>query len=104
MAKEKVKVIEQKQEETLVVVGWWAKIKHWWRTLWREEWEITIFFPSEIKFLEDGSRIESTSPKTYRAKNISKLSTTNIIFTDLLGVKHEIKVVNPVGYDVRKIY
>jgi hypothetical protein len=23
---------------------------------------------------------------------------------DLLGIKHEIKVVNPVGYDLRKIY
>lgn len=104
MADKKQKKIVQAEEEVLVKVSLWAKIKHWWRTLLREEWEITIFFPGEIKFLEDGSRIESTSPKTYRAKNIAKLSTTNIIFTDLLGVKHEIKVVNPVGYDVRKIY
>ncbi len=101
MAKKK---IEQVQEETLITVGIWARIKQWWRELIREEWELTIFFPGETKFLEDGSRIESTSPKTYRAKSISKLTTTNIIFIDLLGVKHEIKVVNPVGYDVRKIY
>jgi hypothetical protein len=101
MAKKK---IEQVQEETLITVSLWSQIKQWWRELIREEWELTVFFPGEIKFLEDGSRIESTSPKTYRAKSITKLSTTNIIFTDLLGVKHEIKVVNPVGYDVRKIY
>ena len=58
----------------------------------------------DVKFLEDGSRIESGAPKTYRAKEIKKISTTHIIFVDLLGVKHEIKVVNPVGYDLRKIY
>ncbi|MDA8915678.1 hypothetical protein N9I01_00465 [bacterium] len=98
------KVIEQKQEETLVTVSLWAKIKHWWRTLIREEWELTIYFPSEVKFMDDGSRIESLSPKTFRCKALKKISPTNIIFIDLLGVKHEIKVVNPVGYDLRKIY
>jgi hypothetical protein len=96
--------IEQKQEEKLVTVGLWAKIKHWWRTLIREEWELTVFFPGDTHFLEDGSRIESGSPKTYRAKQMIKISTTHIIFIDLLGVKHEIKVVAPVGYDLRKIY
>jgi hypothetical protein len=100
----KRKVIEQKQEETLVTVTLWSKIKHWWRTLIREEWELTVFFTGDIKFLEDGSRIESQAPKTYRAKAIKKLTTTHIIFVDLLGVTHEIKVVSPVGYDVRKIY
>jgi len=96
--------ITQEEDIKVVKLSVWAKIRHWWRTLWREEWELTIFFPGEIKFLEDGSRIESTSPKTYRAKALKKLSTTHIIFVDLLGVTHEIKVVNPVGYDVRKIY
>lgn len=98
------KVIEQKQEETLVTVSLWAKIKHWWRTLVREEWELTIFFPGETKILPDGTRLEGNSPKTYRSNKIIKLTQTHIIFIDLLGVKHEIKVVNPVGYDLRKIY
>ena len=62
------------------------------------------FLSRRGKILEDGSRIESGAPKTYRAKEIKKISTTHIIFVDLLGVKHEIKVVNPVGYDLRKIY
>lgn len=96
--------ITQEKEIVDVKLSTWAKLRHWWRTLWREEWELTIFFPGEVKFLADGSRIESGSPKTYRAKALKKLSTTHIIFVDLLGVTHEIKVVNPVGYDVRKIY
>jgi len=80
------------------------KIKHWWLTLIREEWELTIFFPGETKVLPDGTRIESGNPKTYRAKDLKKVSTTHIIFVDTSGVKHEIKVVNPVGYDLRKVY
>ena len=80
------------------------KIKHWWLTLIREEWELTVFFPGEARFLVDGTRIESTNPKTYRAKDLKKVSTTHIIFVDTSGVKHEIKVVSPVGYDLRKIY
>lgn len=86
------------------IVNMIQKIKHWWLTLIREEWELTIFFPGETKVLPDGTRIESGAPKTYRAKEIKKISTTHIIFIDILGVKHEIKVVNPVGYDLRKIY
>ena len=61
---EKMTKIEQKQEEKLVTVGVWSKIKHWWRTVIREEWELTVFFPGDVKFLEDGSRIESGAPKT----------------------------------------
>jgi len=80
------------------------KIKHWWLTLIREEWELTVFFPGEARFLVDGTRIESTNPKTYRAKTLNKITTTHMIFVDTSGVKHEIKVVNPVGYDLRKIY
>ncbi|MDA9047665.1 hypothetical protein N9O93_01110 [bacterium] len=104
MTEIKKKTIQQDQEVELVTVSLWAKIKHWWRTLVREEWEITIYFIGEVKFFEDGSRVNNYAPKTYRAKAIKKLTQTHIIFVDLLGIKHEIKVVEPVGYDVRKIY
>jgi len=86
------------------IVNMIQKIKHWWLTLIREEWELTIFFPGDTKVLPDGTRIESGNPKTYRAKELKKISTTHLVFVDLDGVKHEIKVVNPVGYDLRKVY
>ena len=98
------KNIQQETEVELVNVSVWSKIKQWWRELIREEWELTVFFPGETKFLPDGTRIESVEPKTYRAKQIVKLKQKHIIFVDLLGIRHEIVVVNPVGYDLRKIY
>ena len=82
----------------------WNKIKNWWFTLIKEEYELTIFFPGKTEILGDGTRITSGNPKTYRAGVIKKASPTHFIFIDLDGRKHEIKVVDPVGYDLTKIY
>lgn len=82
----------------------WNKIKHWWLTLIKEEYELTIYFPGKIELLENGSRIETIDPKTYRAKAVKKLTPKHIIFIDLEGRKHEVKTVNSVGYDITKIY
>ena len=82
----------------------WTKLKQWWLTLTKEEWELTVFFPGDAKILPDGTRLETGAPKTYRCKSIQKLTNTHIIFIDTAGIRHEINVVNPVGYDSRKIY
>lgn len=82
----------------------WNKIKNWWLTLIKEEYELTIFFPGKTEILGDGTRVTSGAPKTYKAKAIKKLTQTHIVFIDLDGRKHEIKVVDPVGYDLKKIY
>lgn len=96
---------ESNQEDTEVTKpSIWAKFKQWWLTLTKEEWELTIFFPGDTKILPDGTRIESSAPKTYRCTAIQKLTNTHIIFIDTSGIRHEINVVNPVGYDSRKIY
>ena len=82
----------------------WNKVKNWWFTLIKEEYELTIFFPGKTEILSDGTRVTSGDPKTYKAKAIKKLTQTHIVFIDLDGRKHEIKVVDPVGYDLKKIY
>ena len=82
----------------------WNKVKNWWLTLIKEEYELTIYFPGKTELLENGARIESADPKTYRAKAIKKLTPKHIIFIDLEGRKHEVKTVNAVGYDITKIY
>ena len=61
---EKTKRIQQEQEVEFVHVGWRAKLKQWWRTLWREEWELTVYFIAETKFFEfpDADNIIAISP------------------------------------------
>lgn len=80
------------------------KFKHWWLTLTKEEWELTIFFPGETRILADGSRIESSSPKVYQVSKVIKLTNKHIVFKDTNNIRHEIVLVNPVGYDLKKIY
>lgn len=76
----------------------------WLKKLFKEEWEITIFFPGDVQVLPDGTRLEKGAPKTYRAKSLKKISDKHFKFVDTNGVLHEIKVVAPVGYDIRKVY
>ena len=82
----------------------WNKIKHWWFTLIKEEYELTIYFPDTVVELPDGSKKAGFTPKTYKIGVLKKVSPTQFIFIDLEGHKHEISVVNPVGYDLKKIY
>ena len=76
----------------------------WVKKLFLEEWELTIFFPAETRVLADGTRVESVKPKTYRAKQIKKCSEKHFKFVDTHGTLHEIKVVHPVGFDLKKVY
>ena len=87
--------VEPKKKNALV---------EWWRTVTREEWELTVYYPGPVQVLADGSRIESGAPKTYHVSKVIKLSHTHMIFIDTNKVKNEIKLVNPVGYEIKKIY
>jgi len=76
------------------------KIKEWWY----DEYQLTVYYPGETTVLADGSRVESFNPKTYQARKIIKLKQNHIIFIGTDKKRHEIKVVNPVGFDLKKIY
>jgi len=54
--------------------------------------------------MPDGARITEGAPKTWRVAKIKKLSPKNIVFIDTDKRKHEIKTVEPVGYNLTKIY
>jgi hypothetical protein len=84
------------------------KFREWFyrilRKLFCNEWELTVFFSGETTILQDGSRITSHSPKSYRCKKMIKLSPKHIVFIRVDNTKHEIKTTEPVGYDLRKIH
>ena len=82
----------------------WNKIVNWWLTLIKEEFELTVYFLGKIVEDDNGNKEITTDPPTYRCKAIKKLTQTHMIFIDLDGRKHEVKVVNPVGYELTKIY
>jgi hypothetical protein len=81
-----------------------SSLKEWWLKFWYEEFELTVFFQGKTTILPDGSRVTEGAPKTWRVKNIKKLSPKHIIFIDIDKRKHEIKTTEPVGYNLTKIY
>ena len=81
-----------------------SRIKEWWLRFWLEEYELTVFFPGKTTIMPDGARITEGAPKTWRVAKIKKLSPKNIVFIDTDKRKHEIKTVEPVGYNLTKIY
>lgn len=93
--------MSDKKEQTVKKENFFIKL---WNKLTKEEWELTVLFPGESKFLPDGTRVTSGAPKTYRLKKLQKLTNKHIIFIDTEGRRHEINVVEPVGYSLIKVH
>jgi ERCC4-related helicase len=81
-----------------------SKIKDWWTTLWREEYQLIITVPGDTIIHADGSRTETTKDKQYAASKIIKTTPKIFIFEDLKGRRHEIKFLNPVDFHIIKIW
>lgn len=82
----------------------WSKITKWWYGLFHDAYELTIYFPDQVVELPDGSKKAGFNPKTYNVKILKKINAKHFIFIDLEGCRNEIKVVDPVGYDLKKLY
>lgn len=82
----------------------WQKIKDTLRLWFTEEWELTVYFPGPSTITGDGHVVTSQVPATYRVKKIKKLTPKHIAFIDMDKRLVEIKVVEPVGYTLRKVW
>jgi len=76
----------------------------WWKKITREQWMLTVFYPGQTQVLADGTRIEQGAPETYHITKIIKLDHKHMIFIDTDKIRHEIKLISPVGYEIKKIY
>ncbi len=63
----------------------WNKIKHWWFTLIKEEYELTIYFPDTVVELPDGSKKAGFNPKTYKIGVLKKSISNSIYFYRFRG-------------------
>jgi hypothetical protein len=82
-----------------------AKIKEWWLSLWREKYEITIYYPGEKVTLADGSTVEKEpAEKTFSAKKILKKNPKHFIWIDLEDRHHELKFLTPVVFHIVKVF
>ena len=82
----------------------WNKFKNWWYTLTKEEYELTIYYVKDIKVDVEGTKTWTKEAVLYKCSVIKKHTPAHFIFTDANGHNHEIKLVEPVGYEIKKIY
>lgn len=79
-------------------------IKNFFKWVFTDEWEVTIYYKGDTKVLPDGTRIENGAPNTYKARKLIKITDKHFIFVDTDNVRHEIKLVESVSYQIKKTF
>lgn len=82
----------------------WKRVADWWTGLWREEYQLKIYFPGETVTLADGSVLEKpANEKQFACKKILKQSPKHFVWIDLKDRQHELKFLKPVVYHIIKL-
>lgn len=95
-----------KVEDTEVIIKkakWYKRLWQWWLSLFKEEYELTVWFHTETTVNADGLKTIKRSQKVFMLKNISKKTPTHVVGKDIFGKPFEIKTVEPFDYQVRKL-
>jgi len=82
----------------------WQKFKNLLRLWFTNEWELTVYYNGQSTITGDGHVVTSKTPVTYNVKKIKKLSPKHILFVDTDKRLVEIKVIEPVGYTLKKVW
>ena len=93
----------QDTETTIVYLPWRKRLWQWWISLFKEEYELIVWFHSETIIQEDGVKTIRRMRKEFQLKDITKKSPTHIVGKDIFGKPFEIKTVEPFDYQIRKI-
>jgi hypothetical protein len=82
---------------------WYVKLWHWILSWFIEEYEVTVYFVSEIiTHPETGESSMKRVKRVFLMKDISKKSQTEIRGKDRNGFPIEIKTVEPFDYTIVK--
>jgi len=81
------------------------KIWEWIKSLFIDRYEITIYFPGPIEERQDGSKLFSANPKTFKCKRKPLVSKDKCVFrfTTLEKKVYKVETVEPVGFDIVKV-
>lgn len=78
-----------------------SRFWYWLLSLFKKEYEVTVWFEGSTVTNPDGTKETSRDPKTYLCRSIVKLSQKHIKLILTTKELVEIKTVNPVGYDIK---
>lgn len=76
----------------------------WLKTLWYEEYHLTIWFAGKITVKEDGNKEYLRTPKDYEVSVVHTLKPNLIKFTNTDGELIQIRSEEPMNWDLIKKY
>lgn len=81
------------------------KIAEWFKSLFIDRYEITIYFPGPVTENPDGTKVAGSNPKTFicKKKPVVVKGECEFKFTTVEKKVYKIKTVNPVGFDIVKV-
>jgi len=93
----------QDTEVLVVKLAWYKRLWQWWLGLWKEEYEVVVWFHTETTINAEGLTTVKRNRKEFQLKDITKKTPTHIVGKDIFGKPFEIKTVEPFDYQIRKI-
>ena len=96
------KIIEDK-EVVIKKLPWYKRLWQWWLSLFKEEYELIVWFHAETIEHQDGLKTIKRTQKTFMLKDVSKKTSTHIVGKDIFNKPFEIKTVEPFDYQIRKL-
>ena len=95
-------IVEDK-EIVVKKLPWYKRLWQWWLSLFKEEYELIVWFHSETIEHQDGLKTIRRSQKTFMLKDVTKKTSTHIVGKDIFNKPFEIKTVEPFDYQLRKL-
>ena len=74
----------------------------WFLDLFKEEFELTVWFHTETTVSGDGLKTVARSRKVFNLSSITKKTPTHIVGKDIKGHPFEIRTVEPFDYTITK--
>lgn len=78
-----------------------SRFWNWLLSLFKKEYEVTVWFEGSTFTTPDGTKEVRRDPKTYLCSSIGKISPKHIKLILTTKEHVEIKTINPVGYDIK---
>lgn len=86
------------------IIQGWNGVVAWIRSLFVEEYELTVWFHSETQITDLGTKtIHRSQPKTWRLRKIHKITQNYVLARETDGTRLEIRVKEKFDYNLRKI-
>lgn len=82
---------------------WYKKFWDWIKSLFVEEYELTVWYVYEMNEDPRGMKTVRRKSRTYILSDITKRTNKHIVGKESNGERFEIKTVEPFDYQIRKI-